>query len=171
MGVDAKLILPATLHPECIVYSFVKACGFQPDLVQGEQNVYSVDKFVHRSSSSFTFNTIEARPKSSKDVPFSGQFLAYLYFDNESGLGPAWVISSRSRADFIAQARTVAERFGGLLIYRDSDDKCQLFYGDFDASEDGMSFTAQHKLAAETPTAVITDADKQEAAYEWREED
>lgn len=181
MGVDSKLLLPITIQPELIIYSLAKACGLEIERdSRGKENPFVANRYWHQFSndpiSPFSF------------FPLRGDkmnwFNLHLSYDNgeyERGAyrcaeAPCWLLMSRARPEVIAILRTVAEQWGGRLIYRDSDDLFTDINGrlhemlidpesGLNSDEPDMRWTALESISFETPVAQVTVLDMEEAAY------
>ncbi|KKL79278.1 hypothetical protein LCGC14_2016380, partial [marine sediment metagenome] len=139
MGVDSVLYLSVQLAPEAIAFSLAKAMGEQPRLdSRGEENIFSGDDYI---------KTTEFAPASMWNikVPKHDGIIhcrPSLHHSNEFTFGPCWLLMARSYVDVIAIFRTVAEKLGGLLVYRDYDNGGQLFQ-----SLEDYGFTCVHEAA------------------------
>lgn len=173
MGVDCQLAVSITVQPEFIVYSLAKACGETPLDSTGQPNPYMARKFIWDSEMTrgYTFFPLQGEGA-------IGHFSLHLSYENQDyeqdayrcAEAPVWLLMGRATAENIAILRTVAEVWGGRLIFRDSDDQFQDFSGRLreeyphEADAD-KRWEWLELLAFTTPEATVTEADNREAAY------
>lgn len=176
MGVDSNLILPVTIQPDFIVYTLAKACGIEPQRYDGKENPFAARDFYRGSDVS----TASYWPLTIDGWRFS-LHLSYEQGNYETGAyrcaeAPVWLITARSSANNIAALRTVGERWGGRLVWRDSDDEYTDIEGvmhqmlrDPDSGLNSASpdarWLALESIAFGTLPAVVTERDRLQASY------
>lgn len=160
MGVDTHYyVSQSSMSLETLLTAVLRAAG-QPVDVAGKPNVYQVTQYIRVPGArrdgeltSLGFYALETH------IP-ERRFLCWVHTDHDSPIGPAWMLSGRSRPDVIALFRTVAERLGGVLVWQDSDDQGQLYGG-----PDSPSLQGWWALAHETPIAWVIAEDINHAGY------
>ena len=152
MGVDANLYLGNHIQPEVIAYTLAKAAGVDPDEGKDKPNVYSASQYIktHDFSPATYWNIV---------VNESGPRYHFHRSDDLNPFGPTWLLSGPSRDEILSVLRVVAERLGGFLVWRDSDD-----LGEFYQGPEDKGFASYWNIAYNTPKAEITDKDKEHAA-------
>ena len=176
MGVDCYLDIPISVQPEFIVYSLAMAAGEVPTLdASGEPNVFTASDFVRRDSHApLTYHPLTSHaPLTYHPLTLFAFSLHLNYYEDPHSRRmaptPSWHLRARSIAKNIAILRTVAERWGGRLVFQDYDETDDADYlGQFAilgvlGSDERWERACE--IAYTTPTAEVTPGDEAKAAY------